>query len=309
MTAIFVSYAEEDQRPAIELVRGLEAAGLKAWYYERDRIVGLSYLGSIVNAIESSDAVLAVLSVHAFRSHHMERELIYAYERNYAFIPALLGVTHAEFQAAKREWGFMFGAATSIVVQADNVAASVSSIVKGILTLGDGKHAHTTLPRRVGPDHAPLAVPRQTLEHVLGRLGASEHDVVEKALREGVDELGDADLLRLLHALAYSGTFGLSPDGLLVFDAATRIVIRLARSGHPSPELSEEMARLLAQAENQLGFTNRHQRVEAFKYWRKSFKGDPQAVAKWFGLMQTYRRDFLVRLATYYPGQFSPDAS
>jgi len=230
MTAIFVSHAEEDQRPAIELARGLEAAGLKAWYYERDRIVGLSYLGSIVNAIESSDAVLAVLSVHAFRSHHMERELIYAYERNYAFIPALLGVTHAEFEAAKREWGFMFGAATSIVVQADNVAASVSSIVKGILTLGDGKHAHTTLPRRVGPDHAPLAVRRQTLEHVLSvRLGASEHDVVEKALREGVDELGDADLLRLLHALAWSGTLGLSPDGLLVFDAATRIVARLAR--------------------------------------------------------------------------------
>jgi hypothetical protein len=102
------------------------------------------------------------------------------------------------------------------------------------------------------PDHAPLAVPRQTLEHVLGRLlGASERDVVEKALREGVDEFGDADLLRLVHALACHG-MGLSPDGLLVFDAATRIVVRLARSGHPSSELSEEMARLLALAENEL---------------------------------------------------------
>jgi hypothetical protein len=36
MTAIFVSHAEEDQRPAIELACGLEAAGMKAWYYERD---------------------------------------------------------------------------------------------------------------------------------------------------------------------------------------------------------------------------------------------------------------------------------
>jgi hypothetical protein len=32
---------------AIELARGLEAAGMKDWNYERDRIVGLSYLGSI----------------------------------------------------------------------------------------------------------------------------------------------------------------------------------------------------------------------------------------------------------------------
>jgi TIR domain len=200
MAAIFVSHAEEDQRSAIELARGLEATGMKAWYYERDSIPGTSYLGSIVDAIESSDAALAVLSVHAFRSHQMERELIYAYEREFAFIPVLLGLTHAEFQAAKREWAFMFGVATGVVVQADKVAASISLIMKGIRTLGDGKHAQRALPRRVGLDRAPLAIPRQTLEHVLGaRLEAAEHDVVEKALREGGDELGDADLLRLLH--------------------------------------------------------------------------------------------------------------
>jgi hypothetical protein len=310
MTAIFVSHAEEDQRPAIELARALEAAGMKAWYYERDGIPGPSYLGSIVDAIESSDALLAVLSVHAFRSHQMERELIYAYEREFAFIPVLLGLTHAEFQAAKREWAFMFGAATSIVVQADNVAASISSIVKGIGTLGDGKHAQRTLPMRVGLDHAPLAIPRQTLENVLGaRLEAVEHDVVQKALREGVDELGDADLLRLLHAFAWSGRMVLSPDGLLIFDAATRIVDRLARSGHLGLELSEVMARLLAQTEKELGLTNRHQAVEAFNNWRQTFEGDPQAAAKWLGFMQTYRRDFLERLAAYYPGQFFPGAS
>jgi TIR domain len=310
MTVIFVSHAEEDQRPAIELARGLEEEGMKAWYYERDGIPGPSYLDSIMDAIESSDAVLAILSVHAFRSHHMDRELHYAYKREFAFIPALLGLTYAEFEAAKREWAFQFGAATSIVVQADNVAASISSIVEGIRTLGDTKRAHTTLPRRVGRDHAPLAIPRQTLEHVLGaRLEAVEHDAVAKALREGVDELGDADLLRLLHAFAWSGRMILSPDGLLIFDAATRIVDRLARSGRPGPGMSEVMARLLAQAEKELGLINRHQAVEAFKNWRQSFEGDPQAAAKWLAFMQTYRRDFLERLATYYPGQFFPGAS
>jgi hypothetical protein len=69
MAVIFVSHAEEDQRPAIELALGLEEEGMKAWYYERDGIAGPSYLESIVDAIEGSDAILAVLSVHAFRSH------------------------------------------------------------------------------------------------------------------------------------------------------------------------------------------------------------------------------------------------
>ena len=132
---------------------------------------------------------------------------------------------------------------------------------------------------------------------------------LSRKLCERVDELGDADLLRLLQALAWSGALVLSPDGLLIFDAATRIGAQPARSGHPSPALSEVMARLLTQTENKLGLTNRHQAEETFKYWRQSFEGDPQAAAKWFGFMQTYRRDFLVHLATYYPGQFSPGAS
>ena len=45
MAGIFVSHAEEDQRPAIELALGLEEEeGMKAWYYERDGIPGPSYL-------------------------------------------------------------------------------------------------------------------------------------------------------------------------------------------------------------------------------------------------------------------------
>jgi hypothetical protein len=189
---------------------------------------------------------------------------------NSLFIPALLGLTYAEFEAAKREWALEFGAATSIVVQADNLAASISSIVKGIPTLGDRKRANTTLPRRVGLDYAPHAIERQTLEHGLGaRLEAVEHDVVEKALREGVDELGDSDLLPLLHAFACSGRMALSPDGLLIFDAATCIVDRLAKSRPAGPRLSEVMARLLAQIENKLGLTNRHQ---AWKHSRNAAK-------------------------------------
>jgi len=67
------------------------------------------------------------------------------------------------------------------------------------------------------------------------------------------------------------------------------------------------MARLLAETEYQLGLTNPHQSVEAFKRWHQSFESDPRAAAKWLGFMQTYRRDFLERLALYYPGRFCPE--
>ena len=36
VSEIFISHVEEDEGVALEIARGLEAAGYRTWYYERD---------------------------------------------------------------------------------------------------------------------------------------------------------------------------------------------------------------------------------------------------------------------------------
>jgi hypothetical protein len=43
MGHIFISHAEKDAGLALELAKGLEAAGYKTWYFERDSLPGLSW--------------------------------------------------------------------------------------------------------------------------------------------------------------------------------------------------------------------------------------------------------------------------
>src|SRR5579872_3152550 len=54
MSYVFISHVEEDQDIAYHIAVGLEEAGFKAWYYERDSIPGPSYLTQILDAIQES---------------------------------------------------------------------------------------------------------------------------------------------------------------------------------------------------------------------------------------------------------------
>ena len=71
MSHIFISHVEEDRGIALDVARGLEAAGYTTWYYERDSFPGPSYLLAVKEAIEKSRAVVLIVSPKAIGSHQM----------------------------------------------------------------------------------------------------------------------------------------------------------------------------------------------------------------------------------------------
>jgi hypothetical protein len=132
MSQIFISHVEEDAQVALELAQGLEAAGYRTWYYERDSDPGLSYLLQIDRAILDSQAVVLIISPQSIRSHQVTKEVVLAHESGKAFLPVLCGLSHAEFQEQQPEWRVALGAAASIPVPAQGVSAVLPRFLRGI---------------------------------------------------------------------------------------------------------------------------------------------------------------------------------
>lgn len=135
MSQIFISHVEEDESIALEIARGLEAAGHSTWYYERDSLPGLSYLDQIDEAIEQCQAVIVIISLASLSSWQVDKEVERAHESGKHFVPVLRGVKHLEFQTRKRGWRMAMGVSTSISVPADGASTIVPRIVAGLRRL------------------------------------------------------------------------------------------------------------------------------------------------------------------------------
>jgi hypothetical protein len=132
MSQIFISHVEEDAQVALDIAQGLEAAGFRTWYYERDSDPGLSYLLQIDRALLDSQVVVLIISPQSIRSHQVTKEVVLAHESNKAFLPVLCGISHAEFQEQQPEWRVALGAAASIPVPSQGVFAVLPRILRGI---------------------------------------------------------------------------------------------------------------------------------------------------------------------------------
>jgi cold shock protein len=71
----FVSHAAEDLLTVQAIVAGLEQRRLRCWYAARDLQLGTSYPRAILSAIAACDVLLVVVSEHAMKSRHVEREI------------------------------------------------------------------------------------------------------------------------------------------------------------------------------------------------------------------------------------------
>ncbi|HUT32377.1 MAG TPA: SUMF1/EgtB/PvdO family nonheme iron enzyme [Planctomycetota bacterium] len=136
MADVFISYVEEDGPAAAELAAGTEAAGYSVWYYERDSIPGPSYFAQVNEAIEGARAVVLFISPDSLGSNQVYNEIVIAHESRKAFIPVLIGISHAEFQQRQPGWRVALGASTSIRVPPQGVAAIVPRVVQGLKALG-----------------------------------------------------------------------------------------------------------------------------------------------------------------------------
>jgi hypothetical protein len=143
---IFISHVEEDADVALEIAHGLEDAGYKTWFYERDNIPGFSYLLQTKQAIEQSQAIILIISPNSLGSSQITKEVIRGHEADKPFVPVLRGIKHVEFQRRQPEWQEALGSASSIEVGKQKIATLLPRIIEGLAKLGVKKAEQPTGP-------------------------------------------------------------------------------------------------------------------------------------------------------------------
>ena len=123
MSDIFISHVEEDGDFALELARGLEAAGYSTWYYKRDRYPGPDYLDQVARATDECRAALVIISPASVDSPHVDDEVKWAREQRKDLVPVLKGISWADFSRRAR-WRMALGIAAVVSVPPQGVQAS-----------------------------------------------------------------------------------------------------------------------------------------------------------------------------------------
>jgi hypothetical protein len=86
---VFISYARTDRDYVERLARAISEAGFEVWY-DRSIETGSSFSDRIREAIDSSAALIAVLTPESVGSKWVLREISYADQRNIPLVPLLL---------------------------------------------------------------------------------------------------------------------------------------------------------------------------------------------------------------------------
>ena len=84
---VFISYSNNDCKVAGEVCSALEACGYKCWFAERDVLPGKHYDEEIVDGIESSVVIIALISSHSIVSKHVRREIEIGLSSGKALLP------------------------------------------------------------------------------------------------------------------------------------------------------------------------------------------------------------------------------
>lgn len=105
---VFVSHASQDRETAAAVVQLLESQGRRCWIAPRDVPLGKDFQGAIVEAIETAEAVVLVLSEAANASQHVIREINLADEEAKSVFTLCLGGARPKgslrYQLNNRQW-------------------------------------------------------------------------------------------------------------------------------------------------------------------------------------------------------------
>ena len=130
---IFISHSSEDAATSQEIVRLLEARGLKAWIAPRDIAAGHSYGEQILQGLERCGSMLLVLSVASNQSQFVAREVERAVSQGKMVIPFriqnVLPSKALEFFVSSSHWVDAFSVPLDVAVNA--VAQTVQSTAPG----------------------------------------------------------------------------------------------------------------------------------------------------------------------------------
>jgi hypothetical protein len=75
---VFISYTHEDKELAGRIAHGLQREGLDVWYGETELLPGDNFAQKMSEALESSDAMVVVITPDALQSPWVRREIEFA---------------------------------------------------------------------------------------------------------------------------------------------------------------------------------------------------------------------------------------
>lgn len=146
---VFLSYSTTDQTSADALLRGLESKGVRVWMAPRDVRPGSDYSEAIQDAIETSSAVVALVSDSANLSRHVKAEIEIAFSAGKPLFP----VRFRDVEPARglalflglRHWTDLFGGDES------------GKLDRLVTELTDGRAATVATARPLQPQPVPRA--------------------------------------------------------------------------------------------------------------------------------------------------------
>jgi len=100
---VFISYARSDREYVDRLARYISDAGFEVWY-DRSIEAGSSFGDRIREAIDSSAALIAVLTPESVASKWVLREISYADQRNMPVVPLLLADCDRPIELARIQY-------------------------------------------------------------------------------------------------------------------------------------------------------------------------------------------------------------
>jgi len=137
MSDVFIGYVKEDSEIAVGVARGLEDAGYRVWYYERDaRAPVPTFLEQARRAINQCQVAIVVISEAAFSSPELDVEINYARTVGRRFVPVLRGVTYERLKKQKPDWAMSFGASVALLVPPEGILPVVPLITSGFKESG-----------------------------------------------------------------------------------------------------------------------------------------------------------------------------
>jgi predicted ATPase/class 3 adenylate cyclase len=136
MGPVFISHSEKDLPIVSRIIEGLEEAGYRTWYFERDIIPGTSYLIQITKAIEQCEAIVLVVSSNSINSDQTTKEVVGAFEGHKPFFPVLVDMKPSELKKRQPEWRHALGGTAMTCIGAEGVQGCTTRIIEGLKGMG-----------------------------------------------------------------------------------------------------------------------------------------------------------------------------
>ena len=249
MSALFISYASDDQAVALEVCAQLEAQGVGCWIAPRDVAPGAQWDEAIVDAITSAGAFLLVLTTAANGSPYVKNEVNHAFAAKLPIFTFRVEDVQPDkslgFYLARHHWTDGFPA--PMAPKLAQLSAAVMTVLgAGAASLGTITPAARPARRSLATRLAGAFRARRTLltGSALGFLAASALAIaVGVSLRGAPVNAPEMRLQIVLPPLARLTSFALSPDGhSLVFQADGKLWLRSLASEEATPLAGTEQS-------------------------------------------------------------------